>query len=110
MPYTLNASVTPPKTERRAKKITQLGRERTDDYFWLKDPHWQKMMSAPETLDKDIRAHLEAENTYHRRPPSQPLMENMPIITATAKATSTASMAAKPLMRRPARPWAMKSS
>jgi len=51
MPYTLNASVTPPKTERRAKKITQLGRERTDDYFWLKDPHWQKMMSAPETLD-----------------------------------------------------------
>ena len=65
MPYTLNASVTPPKTERRAKKITQLGRERTDDYFWLKDPHWQKMMSAPETLDKDIRAHLEAENTYH---------------------------------------------
>ena len=65
MPYSLNTSITPPKTERRPKTLTQLGRSRTDDYFWLKDPDWQKVMSAPETLDKDIRAHLEAENSYH---------------------------------------------
>ena len=65
MSYALNTSIEAPKTERRAKKITQLGRDRTDNYFWLKDPSWQKVMSAPETLDSSIRAHLEAENTYH---------------------------------------------
>ena len=65
MPYSLNTSITPPKTERRPKTLTQLGRTRTDDYFWLKDPDWQKVMSAPETLDSDIRRHLETENKYH---------------------------------------------
>ncbi len=65
MPHSLNLSAKAPKAELRPHKITQLGRERTDNYHWMKDPDWQKVMSAPETLKSEIRAHLEAENSYH---------------------------------------------
>lgn len=65
MNFTLDSAAVAPTSRRSPHKVTQLGRERTDDYFWLKDPNWQKVMSAPETLAADIRAHLEIENTYH---------------------------------------------
>ena len=55
---------TPPSAERRPERIEQLGRTRTDDYAWLKDAHWQKVMRDPSALRPDIRAHLEAENAY----------------------------------------------
>jgi len=54
----------PPTAEKRPERIEQLGRVRTDDYAWLKDADWQKVMRDPTVLRPDIRAHLEAENAY----------------------------------------------
>lgn len=39
-------------------------RERSDDYGWMKDPAWQKVMRDPEVLAPEIRAYLEANNSY----------------------------------------------
>jgi len=55
---------TPPVAEKRPHVISQLGRERTDDYAWLKDENWQKLLRDPSLVRPDIRAHLEAENAY----------------------------------------------
>jgi oligopeptidase B len=54
----------PPVAEKRPHRIEQLGRVRTDDYAWMKDEAWQKVMRDPTALRADIRAHLEAENAY----------------------------------------------
>ena len=35
-----------------------------DPYAWLRDAEWQQVMREPDTLDPDIRAHLEAENAW----------------------------------------------
>ena len=56
----------PPAAERRPHRVEQLGRVRTDDYAWLKDENWQKVMRDPGVLRPDIRTHLEAENAYTR--------------------------------------------
>ena len=45
-------------------KTEQLGFTRTDNYAWMKDENWQAMMADTSTLNADIRAHLETENTY----------------------------------------------
>ncbi|MDA0998269.1 MAG: S9 family peptidase [Proteobacteria bacterium] len=37
---------------------------RPDDYAWLKDPDWQRVMHDPSRLDAGIRAYLEAEIAY----------------------------------------------
>jgi oligopeptidase B len=55
---------TPPVARKDPKRIEQLGRERTDDYAWLKDDNWRAVMQDPSALKPDIRAHLEAENAY----------------------------------------------
>ena len=57
-------SPSPPAVEARPQRIEQLGRTRTDDYAWMKDADWQKVMRDPAALRPDIRAHLEAENAY----------------------------------------------
>ena len=57
-------TLTPPKAPKRPKRIEQLGRVRTDDYAWMKDDDWQKVMRDPKILRADIRSHLEAENAY----------------------------------------------
>ncbi|MHB8285720.1 MAG: S9 family peptidase, partial [Caulobacteraceae bacterium] len=54
----------PPVAEKRPERIEQLGRVRTDDYGWMKDADWQKVMRDPQVLRPDIRAHLDAENAY----------------------------------------------
>ncbi|MGC1303816.1 MAG: S9 family peptidase [Caulobacteraceae bacterium] len=54
----------PPAAEKRPLSIEQLGRTRVDDYAWLKDADWQKVMRDPQALRPDIRTHLEAENAY----------------------------------------------
>ena len=46
---------TPPVAARRPHTITQLGRTRTDDYFWMKDENWQQVMRDPSVLRADIR-------------------------------------------------------
>ncbi len=56
----------PPEARREPVTIEQLGRVRTDDYAWMKDPDWQRVLRDPAVLRADIRAHLEAENAYTR--------------------------------------------
>ncbi len=54
----------PPVARREPKRIEQLGRVRVDDYAWMKDDNWQAVMRDPSLLRADIRAHLDAENSY----------------------------------------------
>ncbi len=53
-----------PIAPRHRITIEQLGRTRTDDYAWLKDPNWQAVLRDPAVLRADIRDHLLAENAY----------------------------------------------
>ncbi len=57
-------SHTAPIPEKRPVSTEQLGRIRTDNYHWMKDPKWQEVMRTPASLDPGIRAHLEAENAF----------------------------------------------
>ncbi|CAN5446432.1 S9 family peptidase [soil metagenome] len=54
----------PPVAPRRPTPFTRHGITVDDDYAWLKDPDWQKVLREPSLLQPDIRAHLEAENRY----------------------------------------------
>ena len=56
--------IKPPVAKREAKTIEQVGRTRTDHYFWMKDDNWQDVMKDPTILRQDIREYLEAENAY----------------------------------------------
>ena len=56
----------PPVARREPKRIEQLGRVRVDDYAWMKDENWQKVLRDPKVVRSDIREHLEAENAYTR--------------------------------------------
>ncbi|MCF6222049.1 MAG: S9 family peptidase [Robiginitomaculum sp.] len=60
----LHSKTAPPVAQKRPETTAQLGRERHDDYAWLKDDNWRKVMDDPSLLDKDIHAHLDAENDY----------------------------------------------
>jgi oligopeptidase B len=59
-----DASPTPPRAAKQQHTITQLGRRRNDDYAWMKDEDWQKVLRDPAVLRADIRDHLLAENAY----------------------------------------------
>ena len=63
MPFS-HCKIAPPAAQKYPKTITQLGRERRDDYAWLKDENWRKVMDDPSLLAADIRTHLDAENAY----------------------------------------------
>ena len=54
----------PPVAPRRPVTATLHGNVREDDYAWLKDPDWQRVMREPDALDPEIRAYLEAENAH----------------------------------------------
>src|ERR1700740_1793082 len=54
----------PPRPRKDPKRIEQLGRVRVDDYAWMKDDDWQKVLRDPKVLRADVREHLEAENAY----------------------------------------------
>ena len=60
----LNTTLTPPIARKVPIETTQLGFTRHDNYAWMKDENWQEMMVDSSKLDKDIRAHLVAENKY----------------------------------------------
>src|SRR5262245_40398700 len=45
---------TAPVAPRRPKRIEQLGRTRVDDYAWMKDENWRKVLHDPSALDPDI--------------------------------------------------------
>lgn len=53
-----------PRAEKRPQSDTHHGITRIDDYAWLRDANWREVMRAPDALDKDIRAYLDAENAY----------------------------------------------
>jgi len=54
-----------PVAEKRPVTITQHGESRTDAYAWMRADNWQDVLRDPSVLPTDIRAHLEAENTYY---------------------------------------------
>src|SRR5665213_796908 len=54
----------PPVAARIPKHISQLGRERVDDYAWLRDDNWQAVLRDPTVIRADVKTHLEAENAY----------------------------------------------
>ena len=54
----------PPKADCRPETITCHGKNRIDNYSWLKDVNWQEVMRNPSKLSEDIRSYLEAENEY----------------------------------------------
>ena len=60
-------TATPPRAEKRPVHHSRFGHDWTDDYAWLKDENWQRVLREPDTLSADIRAHLEAENAYTKR-------------------------------------------
>lgn len=55
---------TPPVAERRPHAVTDHGITRQDPYHWLRADNWQEVMQEPSALPADIRAYLEAENSY----------------------------------------------
>lgn len=57
-------SNTPPVPEKRPVALSRFGHEWTDNYAWMKDENWQTVLRDPSVLNRDIRSHLEAENTY----------------------------------------------
>ena len=58
------AAPVPPRAAKVPKAITQLGRTRQDEYQWMKDEQWQKVLRDPSALRADIREHLFRENAY----------------------------------------------
>jgi oligopeptidase B len=54
----------PPAAARKPVRLITHGIERLDDYAWLRDRNWHAVMQDPSRLDPNIRAHLEAENSY----------------------------------------------
>ncbi|WP_282610234.1 S9 family peptidase [Pelagibius sp. Alg239-R121] len=54
----------PPEAPKHPQTHHLHDRVRKDDYAWMKDPDWQKVMRTPEVLNPEIRSYLEANNTY----------------------------------------------
>jgi oligopeptidase B len=63
-PVTATERMEPPHATRRPVTASWHGVVLTDDYAWLRDPHWQAVMREPSRLDPAIRAYLESENAY----------------------------------------------
>ncbi len=54
-----------PRAEIRPLTSIHHGIELSDNYAWLKADNWRDVMRDPDQLPADIRAYLEAENTYY---------------------------------------------
>jgi oligopeptidase B len=63
----------PPVAQKRPHSVTHHGITVSDDYAWLRDPGY------PEVTDKEVLAHLEAENAWFeaRMAPHQPLIDSL---------------------------------
>ena len=55
---------TPPIARKIPHRTEQLGRVRVDDYAWMKDDNWQKVLRDPSLIKADVKAHLTEENAY----------------------------------------------
>jgi oligopeptidase B len=58
------ATPVPPVARKIPKRTEQLGRVRVDDYAWMKDDNWQKVLRDPTLIKADVKDHLTAENAY----------------------------------------------
>jgi oligopeptidase B len=58
------SNAAPPIAVEKPHRSTHHGIPRNDPYHWLRADNWQEVMQAPETLNGEIRAYLEAENAY----------------------------------------------
>ena len=54
----------PPRASKRPTTTTWHGKVNIDNYAWLRDDDWQKVMRDPNLLNLEIRAYLEAENKF----------------------------------------------
>jgi oligopeptidase B len=57
-------SPVPPIAKIVPERREQLGRQRTDDYAWMKDDNWREVLRDPAVIKPDVKAYLEAENGY----------------------------------------------
>lgn len=64
MPASPPAQPPAPVAARKEHLVERHGRVIDDPYAWLRDSDWQQVMRAPEVLQPEIRAHLDAENAY----------------------------------------------
>lgn len=67
------ADTTPPVAAKKTHSFTHHGVTVSDDYAWLRDPGY------PEVTDKEVLAHLEAENAWFeaRMAPHKGLIDNL---------------------------------
>ncbi|MEZ5680754.1 MAG: S9 family peptidase [Erythrobacter sp.] len=72
-PISTSRPSTPPKAEKREFSYSHHGITIADPYAWLRDPGY------PEVTDKDVLAHLEAENAWFeaRMEPNKSLVETL---------------------------------
>jgi oligopeptidase B len=70
---TNTTSLAPPVAPKKPSSATHHGITVTDDYAWLRDPGY------PEVTDREVLAHLEAENAWFeaRMAPHKPLVETL---------------------------------
>ena len=54
----------PPTIKKIAKKISQHGTDRVDDYDWIRVENWKDVLQDPKNLGQEVREYLEAENAY----------------------------------------------
>src|SRR5690348_14347938 len=54
----------PPRAEQRPIAKTLHNVTRIDEFDWLRAADWQDVIRDPQRLPRDIRAYLEAENSY----------------------------------------------
>ena len=54
----------PPRAPQKPVTLTAHGISRTDEFAWHRADNWQDVIRDPAQLPADIRAYLEAENTY----------------------------------------------
>ncbi|MCB5425524.1 S9 family peptidase [Altererythrobacter sp. CC-YST694] len=66
-------NLAPPVAAKKPQSVTHHGVTVADDYAWLRDPLY------PEVTDKEVLAHLEAENAWFeaRMKPHQPLIDRL---------------------------------
>ncbi|MCP5153358.1 MAG: S9 family peptidase [Ectothiorhodospiraceae bacterium] len=61
----ISRSAPPAPVARRVERtVTQHGETRVDEYAWLRAADWRRVMDEPQSLEPEIRAHLEAENAH----------------------------------------------
>ena len=54
----------PPTAPKKPHTSTHHGSVKEDPYHWLRADNWQEVMQQPETLEAEIKAYLDAENTH----------------------------------------------